>query len=155
MADGYFSRIIGHGTPHLPANFRVPSGSCFMLKVTVVDETGAPTPLRLPEAGQGLDGRVLAAVWTLARDAKSPPLLTKTMDQGVTIITEDAGAGEANCGRLDVLITAEDSADLRGEYFHNCHLKEGTGQGEDGWIGRIFYGRAWFEPALIIAEPAT
>lgn len=153
MADGYFSKIIGHGTPHLPANFRVLSGSHFMLKVTVVDETGEPTPLRLPEVGVGLDGRLLGAVWTLARDSRSAPLLTKTIDQGITIITEEAAEGEANCGRLNVLITADDTADLRGEYFHNCHLIEGTGQGEEGWTGRIFYGRAWFEPALISAPP--
>lgn len=139
MPDGSYSSIIGKAIGGVPQNFVMASGSHLMLKVTVFNNDGHPTPLT----------NVDAAVWRLTRDNRSAPLLTKTIGQGVTIITDQAAAGQVNCGRLNVLISASESADLVGEYLHECSVSVGS-----TWTGRIFHGRAWVDPSLPIAEPA-
>lgn len=132
MPDG-LNATIGQGAAGLPQNFELAAGSGLILKVTVFDEMGTPVPL----AG------AQAIVWRLARDARSPAVLTRSMGSGVAIITDQAGAGQANCGRVNVTITPAESAGLIGEYVHECRLTDATGQ-----VARIFYGRGYVARAL-------
>lgn len=116
-----------------PQNFAMMAGDSKVLQVTVKDEAGVPLPL----AG------IASATWRLARSRRGVDLLTKTMGSGVTIITENAAANEANCGRLNILITAADSEALDGEYFHDCQIVDATGA-----ASTVFFGRANITPNL-------
>lgn len=132
MPDG-LSATFGSGHSGLPQNFELAAGAGLILKVTVFDEAGEPVPL----AGTS------AIVWRLARDARSPAALTMELGSGVTILTDQAGTGQANCGRVNVTITPTDSAALVGEYVHECRLTDAAGQ-----VTRIFYGRGFVSRAL-------
>lgn len=132
MSNG-LSATIGQGSARLPQNFKLSAGSGLILKITVFDDAGVPVPL----AG------TQSVTWKLGRTANSSPVLTKTLGAGATIITNDAGLGGANCGRLDVRIDAGDSAVLNGEYFHDCRLLDAAGD-----TSRIFYGRGFVSPGL-------
>lgn len=117
----------------LPQNFAMLAGDSKVLKVTVVDETGSPLPL----AG------TQSVTWRLGRTARSTPVLSKTLAGGVTIIATDAGAGQANCGRMDVRIDTADSDPLDGEYVHDCQIVDAAGA-----RATIFHGRAVINPNL-------
>lgn len=132
MADR-LSATIGQGSARLPQNFTLSAGAGLILKVTVFDDAGNPVPL----AG------TQSVIWTLARTPRSATVLTKALGDGVTIATENAGQGGANCGRLDVRIDAADSLELDGEYFHDCRLIDAAGD-----ASRIFYGRGFIAPGL-------
>ena len=132
MSDG-LSATIGLGSAKLPQNFTLSAGAGLILKITVFDEAGDPIPL----AG------TQSVAWKLARTARSAAVLTKTLGNGATIITDDAGQGGTNCGPLNVQIDAADSADLDGEYFHDCRLVDVAGD-----TSRIFYGRGFVTPGL-------
>lgn len=132
------SATIGQGAAGLPQNFDMAAGTGLILKVTVFDEAGTAVPL----AGTA------AIVWGLARDARSAPVLVKSMGSGVTIITDQAAEGQPNCGRVDVQIDPADSAGLLGEYVHDCRLQDAQGR-----ASRIFYGRGFIAPAPIGWEP--
>lgn len=132
MSDG-LSATIGQGSARLPQNFTLSAGAGLILKITVFDDAGSPVPL----AG------TQSVTWKLARTARRTAVLTKTLGAGATIITDDAAQGGANCGRLDVQIDAGDSADLDGEYFHDCRLLDAAGD-----TSRIFYGRGFIAPGL-------
>lgn len=116
-----------------PQNFEMAAGDSKVLKVTVTDEAGSALPL----AGTS------SVVWRMARTARSLPVLSKTIADGVTIITDQAAQGEANCGRIDIRIESAESAPLDGEYFHDCHLVDATGA-----HSTIFYGRIFVSPNL-------
>jgi hypothetical protein len=137
MPDG-LNATIGQGAAGLPQNFELAAGSGLILKITVFDEAGIAVPL----AG------TQAIVWRLGRDARSPAVLSKALANGVTIITDQAAAGQANCGRVDVTITPAESAGLVGEYLHECRLTDAAGQ-----VARIFYGRGFVARALPEMEP--
>lgn len=130
--SGTIGQPAGQASARLPQNFTLAAGDRRVLKVTVFDETGAPLPL----ADASL------ATWSLGRTDRSTPVLTKTLEDGVTLATVQAAAGQANCGRLDVLITPADTADLIGEYFHECRVTAA-----DGTTARIFYGRVFVFPS--------
>lgn len=133
MSDG-LSATIGQGSARLPQNFTMSAGAGLILKITVFDEAGAPLPL----AG------TQAVTWKLARSARSTTaVLTKTLGDGATVITDDAAEGGANAGRLNVQIDPADSAGLAGEYFHECTLQDA-----DGDLSRIFYGRGFVAPSI-------
>ncbi len=133
MSDG-LSATIGQGSARLPQNFTIPAGTGLILKITVFDEGGEPLPLA------GTQG----VTWKLARSARSATVvLSKTLDDGVTLIADDAEQGGANAGRLNVQIDPADSADLDGEYFHECTLQDA-----DGGLSRIFYGRGFVAPSI-------
>lgn len=127
------SATVGQGSARLPQNFTLSAGAGLVLKITVFDDAGEPIPL----AG------TQSVTWKLARSVRSAPVLTKMLDAGATIITDDAAQGGANCGRLDVQIDAADSAVLDGEYFHDCRLVDAAGD-----TSRIFYGRGFIAPGL-------
>lgn len=110
-----------------PQNFAVLAGDSKVLKVTVTDENGVPLPL----AG------TLSATWRLARSRRGADLLTKALGSGVTILTDQAAAGEANCGRLNILISSADSEALDGEYFHDCQIVDATGAQSTVFFGRV------------------
>ncbi|MCP5385952.1 MAG: hypothetical protein H6916_03935 [Novosphingobium sp.] len=130
MSDG-LNATIGQGSARLPQNFTMAAGDRRVLKVTVFDEAGDPVPL----AG------TTAVTWKLGRTARSVPVVSKGLGDGVTLATDQAAAGQANCGRLDVLIDTADSADLIGEYLHECRMTAA-----DGTPTRIFYGRVFVSP---------
>lgn len=137
MSDG-LSATIGQGASgvagaRLPQNFTMSAGDRRVLKVTVFDEDGAPVPL----AGTA------AVTWELGRTARSVPALTKTLGAGVSIETASAAAGQANCGRLDVLIDSADSAALDGEYYHTCRVTDAAGAPT-----QIFHGRVFVSPGF-------
>ena len=132
MSDG-LSATIGQGSARMPQNFIMSAGDARILKVTVFDENGDPLPL----AG------ATVVIWKLARTARSTPVVTKELNDGVTIITDAAAAGEANCGRLDVVIDTADSAPLDGEYVHDCRVVPANGA-----ASRIFHGRVFVSPSL-------
>ena len=137
MSDGLSATIgqasSGQGSARLPQNFTLAAGDQRVLKVTVFDEAGEPVPL----AGTS------AVTWKLGRTARSNPALTKELGSGITIAATNAAAGQANCGRLDVTITAADSADLIGEYVHECRLIDAAGSPV-----RIFHGRVFVAPSF-------
>jgi hypothetical protein len=116
-----------------PQNFNVRAGDSKVLKVTVTDENGVPLPL----AG------TQSATWRLARSARGTDILTKTISNGITILTDQAAVGEPNCGRLNVLISSADSEALDGEYFHDCQIVDATGA-----TSTVFYGRVNAIPNL-------
>lgn len=120
-------------TEPVPQNFAMKSGDTKTMEVTVRDANGVPVPL----AGTS------AVTWRLARTPRSTPALTKTLGSGVTVLTNQAGAGDVNCGRLNILILHTDSDPLDGEYFHDCHLVDASGA-----HSTIFQGRANFTPNL-------
>lgn len=137
MSDGLSATIgqsaSGQGSASLPQNFTMAAGDQRVLKVTVFDEAGVPVPL----AGS------TAVTWKLGRTARSVPALAKSLGAGITLATEQASAGQANCGRLDVLISAADSAELVGEYVHECRMIDAAGA-----PARIFHGRVFVSPSL-------
>jgi hypothetical protein len=110
-----------------PQNFELSSGDSKILKVTVVDENGDPLPLA---GSQSVNFR-------LSRSRRSPTVLEKELNDGVTIIATDAGAGQANAGRLDIRLEAADTEPLDGEYYHECKVVDQTGA-----TTTIFFGRA-------------
>ncbi|MFA5989690.1 MAG: hypothetical protein WC803_08805 [Sphingomonas sp.] len=116
-----------------PQNFAMLAGDSKVITVTVVDETGARYRLTGTQS----------ITWRLARTARSVPILSKTLTDGVTIVTEDAGVDGANCGRMDVRIDSADSEPLDGEYFHDCQIVDASGA-----RSTIFYGRANVTPNL-------
>lgn len=120
-------------TDFAPQNFSMKSGDSKTLEVTVRNANGVPIAL----AGTSV------MTWRLARTARSTPALSKTIGAGITIIATNAAAGEANCGRCDIVISAVDSELLDGEYFHDCHMIDVAGAHIT-----IFEGRANFTPNL-------
>lgn len=109
-----------------PQNFEVTAGDRKVLRVTVKDDNGNPVPL----AGtQAVD-------WRLSRTQGSPEVLAKSLANGITIETDQAGDGEANAGRLDIVLTEADTLNLVDQYYHFCRLTDA-----DGNPCAIFYGR--------------
>ena len=117
----------------IPQNFTMRSGDSKTLEVTVRDSNGVPIAL----AGTA------SAEWKLARTARSTAALTKTISNGITLLTDEAAAGEANCGRMNIFISHTDSEALDGEYVHDCLHVDGSGA-----HSTIFHGRANFTPNL-------
>lgn len=116
-----------------PQNFVMAAGEGTVLKVTIFDEDGNPLPL----AG------TTAVEWKLARTARSgAAILTKTLDDGISLIADQAGADEPNAGRLDVTLDPGETADLSGEYYHTCFVVTA-----DGRTSQVFYGRPFFRPS--------
>lgn len=116
-----------------PQNFTMAAGDSRVLEVTVRDLAGAPVALA------GLQ----SATWRLAPTERDPFVLNKTIGAGINVLTTQAGIGEINCGRLDVLITETDSEPLDGEYFHDLHLVDASGA-----HSTVLKGRANFIPNL-------
>lgn len=112
-----------------PQNFSMSRGNDKLLKVTVTDETGTPIDVRLSSA----------IVWRIARTARGTTVLSKTIGSGVNILNTLAGAGEVNCGRIDITLEDTDTASLDGEFYHDCILTDNAGAKTT-----IFHGRANF-----------
>ena len=111
-----------------PQNFNMSAGDSKRLKITLVDEADIPIPL----AG------VQTIEWNLARSVRSDVALVKiVVNGGVVLITDQAGVGQVNCGRYDVLINHADTLALSGEYVHFCTLKDAAGATQTVFRGRV------------------
>lgn len=117
----------------LPQNFVATSGERVVIKITVMED-GVPVPIATAQE----------IVWKLGRTARSAPAVSKSLGQGIFIITDQAGAGEANAGRVDVTLGPQETAALDGEYYCDCFMTAAN-----GIITRIYFGRAFFAPRLI------
>ena len=111
-----------------PQNFQMNAGDSKRLKITLVDEADIPIPLN----------GVQTIEWSLARSVRGDAALVKSLaNGGVVLITDQAGVGEVNCGRYDVLINHADSVALAGEYLHFCKLKDAAGAAQTVFRGRV------------------
>lgn len=112
-----------------PQNFTMSRGNDKLLKVTVTNENGVPIDVRLSSA----------IVWRLARTARGANVLTKSIGNGVTVLTVNSAEGQADCGRIDINLSDTDTANFDGEYYHDCILTDNAGAKTT-----IFHGRANF-----------
>lgn len=111
-----------------PQNFVMHAGDSKRLKITLVDEADIPVPL----AG------VQTIEWKLGRTVRSVSALNKSLTNGgVVLITDQAGTGQVNCGRFDVLVNNADSINLDGEYVHICTVKDASGATQTVFHGRV------------------
>lgn len=70
-----------------------------------------------------------AAKWSLAKTVNSTALATHSMvDGNITVVS-------ASTGRLNIVIDAADTEDLKGVYYHEAEITDA-----DGNVGTILYG---------------
>ena len=87
------------------------AGNSKVLEFTVTDDDGAP---------EDISGATLIR-WQLARSVAGPALLEKETGDGVVIVNGPQG-------RFDVLLEPEDTAALRGDYYNEAKLVDGSGR---------------------------
>jgi hypothetical protein len=106
------------------------SGDSKLLKVSVKATGGVAVDI------SGVDIR-----FQLARTANNrPPLISKTVGDGITIV-------DGAAGRFDVLLDPEDTQALSGTYYYEGEIDDA------GTISTVLWGNVQINPDLI--EPVT
>ncbi len=98
-------------------NFELVQGAYKLLKVTATDDDG---PLNLIGA---------LLTWTLSKKRRSSTTLaTKAIGTGIVVT-------DASHGLFEITLTATDTADIAGQYYHECFVTDNAGRTD-----RLFWG---------------
>lgn len=106
-------------------DFTMFAGDTKVLQITLTDS-----------ANVIVDVSTASIIWALSRKATSTALLTKEVGTGVTI-TDGPG------GKFEVAIDPVDTADLKGDYYHEIEVEMG------GVVSTVTSGTITIQPDLI------
>lgn len=107
-------------------DFEMFSGEQKELAIAITDDAGAAVDLT------GVTVR-----WSLARTARSAPLIEKVTGDGI-VVTDAAG------GACTVTLVPADTEALEGDYYHEAEVTDGAGRPTT-----VLHGRARIKPNLI------